>query len=182
MPTQKKIETVQKLTDKLVKTKSVVLLNYQGLTHAKMEELRRAVKKVGGDFVVVKNTLFKLAAGQSHRKTLEGLTNQLSGATALLLSFEDDFLPLKEVAGFIKKFQLPTLKIGVLEDRTFSDKELISVAALPNKEVLLGQLAWQISSPLVRLTSALNWNLQKLVLTLKAIEQTKQTSQPKEVN
>ena len=174
MPAQKKISTVENLNDRLTKAKSVVLTNHQGLTHQQMEQLRRLVKKAGGDFIVVKNSLLKLAAKQTQQAAYENLAQSLTGATALLLSYGDVFSPLKEVAAFIKKFQLPSFKIGLLENQTLNDQELMSAATLPSKEVLLANLIWQIKSPLSRLAHACAWNIQKLALTLKAIETAKQ--------
>lgn len=170
MSTPKKIEKVEKITEKLTRAKTVILTNYQGLTHHQIEELKRGIKKVGGDFVVVKNTLFKLALKKINRPRLASLTGDLSGPTALLLSYEDEIQPLKEVNRCLQQFQLPILKAGIVGDQVLTGEELIAIAALPSKEVLLARFTFQLASPLYRLQNALSLNLQKLVLTLKMIE------------
>lgn len=173
MPTAKKIETVQKLTEKLTGAKSVVLADYRGLTHHQLEELKRAVKKAKGEFVIAKNTLLKLASKQINKPSIENMTKDLTGPTGLLLSYEDQILPLKEMAGFAKQHKLPVFKIGVLEDKILTAEELITVTTLPTKEVLIGQFIGQLSSPLYRLTNALSWNLRRLTLTLNELAKQK---------
>lgn len=170
MATQKKIETVQKLTEKLTQAKSVVLANYQGLTHRQLEDLRKAAKTAGGDFMVVKNTLLERAILTTKYQLP---TANSPGPTALLLSYKDELAPLQAVASFIKQFQLPILKIGTLAGKLLNGEELLAITRLPSKEVLLAQLTGQLASPLYRLHHALTWNLQRLALTLKAIENTK---------
>lgn len=173
MPNQKKIETLQKLTEKLAKAKTFVLTDYRGLTHQQMEKLRKGVKKAGGDFIVAKNTLLKLAVEKTNLPQGPELESQLFGPIAILVSYQDEIAPLKEVARFIKQFQLPALKIGLLSGKIIEAKELIAIANLPGREVLLERLVGQLNSPLYRLHYALTWNLRKLVLTLKAVENTK---------
>lgn len=170
MPTVKKIETVQKLAEKLARAKSVVLANYQGLSHRQLEELRKTAKAAEGDFMVVKNTLLDRAILTTNYQLP---TTDFSGPTALLLSYHDEIAPLQAIAKFIKQFQLPTLKIGVLAGKLLHGEELLAITRLPSKEVLLAQLTGQVASPLYRLHHALRWNLQRLVLTLKALENTK---------
>lgn len=170
MPTAKKIETVQKLIEKLTGAKSVVLADYRGLTHHQLEELKRAVKKAKGEFVIAKNTLLKLASKQINKPSIENLTKDLTGPTGLLLSYEDQILPLKEIAGFAKQHKSPVFKIGVVEDKILTAEELTAVSVLPGKDVLLAQLTGQLATPLYRLQNVLFWNLQKLILTLKALE------------
>ncbi|MDP3998915.1 MAG: 50S ribosomal protein L10 [bacterium] len=173
MPTQKKIETVAKLAEKLASAKSVILTDYHGLTHQQIEQLRKTIKKVDGDFIVAKNTLLARTFTDTNYQLLATTAQPLSGPTALLLSYKDELSPLQALAGFIKQFQLPVLRIGILDGKLLNGEELIAITKLPPKGVLLAQLVWQLSSPLYRLHHALQWNLQKLVLTLKAVENSK---------
>lgn len=173
MPTQKKIDSVGNLIEKLARARAIVLTDYHGLTHRQLEDLKKAVKKAAGDFIIVKNTLLKIASEKAGPPQIKDLTSNLSGPTALLLSYQDELLPLREVARFLKQFQLPVLKSGLLENKLLTGEELVAIAALPAKEVLIGQLLGQLNSPLARLHYALTWNLQKLVLTLKAVEKSK---------
>ena len=152
----------------MAQAKSVILADYQGLTHRQLEDLRKAVKKVGGDFTVVKNTLLKHALESTNYKILT--TESLTGPTAVLFSPDEGILPLKEVAAWNLKFQLPSLKIGILSGKVLTGEELLTLARLPAKEVLIGQLVGQMKTPIYRLHRVLSWNIQRLVMTLRILE------------
>ena len=53
---------VSELSEKIKKAKAVVLTDYRGLTHKQSEELHQAIKKAGGEFVVAKNSLLRIAS------------------------------------------------------------------------------------------------------------------------
>lgn len=173
MATQKKIEAVEKLIEKLSQAKTIVLADYQGLNHQQLEDLRKAVKRAKGDFVVVKNNLLKIASEKTGLSKLSTLVSDQSGPIALLLAYDDEILPLKEIASYAKQFRFPSLKTGILSGELLNSDQLAVVAALPGKEVLLGRVVGQIKSPLSGLHNALSWNLRKLTLTLNAIQKQK---------
>ena len=85
---QKKVSVVSQLKYKVFKAKAIVLTDYRGLTHKQLEDLRKVVKKVDAEYVVVKNSLLKIA----------GVDNVPSGTLAVLFSYGDEFAPLKAVA------------------------------------------------------------------------------------
>lgn len=158
MANAKNIAIVTSLKEKLSKAKSVVLADYRGLTHKQAEELHKAVKKAGGEFLVAKNSLLKIAGGW-----------QLKDPTAVLLAYEDELAPLKELAKTIKFLGLPKIKFGFIGQKQYSDTEIDAISKLPAKEVLQAQLVSRFSSPLYGLAYSLNYNLQKLVFVLKAV-------------
>lgn len=159
MANQKNIDIATSLKDKLSKAKSVVLTDYRGLTHKQAEDLHRAVKKAGGEYLVAKNSLLKIAGGY-----------QLSGPTAVLLAYEDELAPLKELAKTIKNLTLPKIKLGFIGGKEYSDTEIDTIAKLPAKEALQAQLVSQLSSPLYGLAYTLNANIAKLVYVLKGVK------------
>ena len=170
MPSQKKINLVTKLAEKAGRAKSLVFTNYQGLTHKQLEGLKKALKGVDAELVVTKNTLLKLALGPL---TLKLETLNLEGPTATLFSYSNPLPALKELARTIKSLKLPTIKFGILEGQALTGEEVLTLATLPPRELLLAQLFGQIKTPIYGLHRALNWNIQRLTLMLKAIEKTK---------
>src|SRR3990167_11224473 len=93
MATTKKIETVKAIFDKLSKANSVVLTNYQGLTHKQLEDLRKLLKTKNAEFVITKNTLLLRALGEFLHLDKPDL--DLSSQTATMFSYEDEVEPLK---------------------------------------------------------------------------------------
>lgn len=183
---QKKIETVGKLSAELSKAKGLVFTDYQGLTHKQIENLKKAVKPLEANFSVTKNTLLKIALEKQNLKTSkafffaesEQIENEkdFEGPTGTLFIYGDIVEPLKKLAKSIKDFNLPKVKFGILDGQALSADQVLKLASLPSREALLAQFVGGLKSPLFGLHRALNWNLQKLVMTLKQIEKSKGVS------
>lgn len=170
---QKKEKIVAELKEKVEKSQALVFTNYEGMTHKQIETLKKALKKADAELVIAKNTLIKLALDQSQNSKVKTQNPELEAPTATIFAFKDTILPLKEIAKMIKELKLPIIKSGIFDGKLMSDKEVEKLSTLPSKEVLLTQVVYGLKSPIIGLHRALNWNLQKLVLTLNAIEKTK---------
>ena len=167
MQKQQKIQTVLELKEKLAKAKSLVLTDYRGLTHQQLEQIKKGLKIVGAEFLVTKNTLLKISL---ERPPLLRLTDFLNGPTATLLSYQDEVSPLSVLAKFIKTFGLPKIKIGLINDKAYDEKQVLQIAGLPSREILLATLVNRLKSPVYGLHYALNYNINKLALILKNIK------------
>ena len=167
--TQRKIDAVTELTDKIGKAKSIVLADYRGLKHKQLEELRRALKKTDADFSVTKNRLFAKALGDK-AKSIEG---QLKESTAALFAYADEVAPLTVLLKFFKTAGFGKTKGGLLGDKVLTDADVTKLAALPARPVLLAQLVGQLNAPIQGLHYALNWNFNKLVWALNSIKEKK---------
>ncbi len=156
---------VTEIKELLSKSKSVAVVDYKGLKVSQISELRKAIKKAGGHMLVTKNTLFKIASGHTDLK--------LEGTSAFVFSMNDEVSALKIVADYAKKNQLPTFKLGILEDRVLTATEVAELSALPDKPTMVAKLLGTVKSPLFALTYNLNWNITKLVRTIDAVRQSK---------
>lgn len=169
MATQKKIDTVRELSQKLSKAKAFVMADYRGLKHKQLEDLRKLLKKTEGEFIVAKNRLFKRVLGDKAKD----LETHLHDTTALLFSYTDDFAPLKELLKFFKTAGFGRAKAGVFGGELYNEKDVARFAALPTRQMLLGQLASQLNAPIQGLHYALSWNMTKLVYALNAVKENK---------
>ena len=166
MKKQDKVTFVDDLTQKLQGAKSIVLVNYSGLSVKAQQELKAKLSEVGGKLLVVKNTLLKLA-GQKAKLDENTLKDEvLSGQTALLLASDDPIAPLQVLSRFAKENETPKLKVGIVENKFFDSASLSQLSNLPSRDVLLGQLLGSLMSNLYGLVGTLNNPLQKLVYTL----------------
>ena len=165
MVKQDKVYTVQNLTEKLKQAKAVVLADYHGLKVSQMAELRQNIKKNGGEFEVIKNTLLDRAAEESQIKIEPDV---LQGPTAVLWAYEDQISPLKTLVDFTKANDLPKIKFGLLDQVIIPVEKIKQLASLPSKEELKAKFVGVLQSPLYGLNQALSWNLKKLVFILKA--------------
>jgi large subunit ribosomal protein L10 len=168
---QKKIDIVADLNQKLAKAKAVIFTNYQGITHKQLEALKKAIKPLDAEYVVAKNSLVLRALDENKIK-LEG-ENPLEGPTGTMLIYADVIGPLKQLAKTIKELGIPSVKLGIMENKFLTGEQILKISTLPSRETLLTQIAVGLKSPISGLHRALNWNLQKLVMTLGAVAKAK---------
>ncbi len=181
MATQKKIDTVQSLTDKVSRAKAIVLVDYRGLKHKQLEDLRKALKKIEAEFTIAKNRLFKRALRQSSGQALrqssgqalgdkaEKLAESLSQTTAILFSYADEVAPIKELLKFFKTAGAGSAKAGLLGNNLLSDADVTKLSSLPSRDMLLGTLVRQLGAPIQGLHYALSWNINTLVWAMNAM-------------
>ena len=175
-PHPKKAEIVEKVTGKLNKARAFFLTDYKGLTHKQLEDLRKSLKKVEADLLVVKNTLFKISLDKTEKTTKENkekLYESLKDSNAAFFAYGDPLAAVKELFNFSKSFYLPKVRIGVLENKLTTSADFDKLAILPSKDILLATLFAGLKSPIYGLHNSLNWNLQKIVIVLNNIKNKK---------
>lgn len=152
---------VEDLTARIKDAKSLVVVDYQGLPVKELNRLRDAVKEAGGKFIVVKNTLLRLAL---QKTTPEGL----AGPTAVVFAEGDELAPLQALGRSIQETERPALKFGIFGDTNYGAEKLLVLSRLPGREALYVQLLGTIVAPKHALVGTLQGNLQKLVYILNA--------------
>lgn len=165
----KKATIVAEIEQKVEKAKGMVFTNYTGLTHKQLETFKREIKKADADFVVSKNTLLKRALEKSPSSDLKS-KEKMDGQTGTMFLYGDIVAPLKTLAKLIKELQKPEIKYGYLDGKVVTSAEVIKISSLPSREQLIAQLVGAMKSPIYGLHRSLQWNIQKFVLILKAIE------------
>jgi len=180
MPSQRNINQLDQLKQKLGRARSVVFADYAGLSVGQQTELRSKVREAGGEFTVAKNTLLALALREKITQVanVTQVTQALAGPTAVLFSYQDEVMPLKVMVEFAKGAEKPafaeasagkpTVKGGFLGRQELTAEQVLELAKLPGKNELLAQLLWGLQSPTYGLVNVLQGNLRKLVLVLKA--------------
>ena len=130
----------QQIIDEIKQTTSdastIVLFDYRGLTDNESKELRRALREVGSDYKVFKNTLMKRAF---HDLDIN-LDESLEGPSALAYG-SDAIAPIKVLSEFAKTHSALVLKVGVVDGEVSDDKQLAELAKIPSRDGLLTMLA-----------------------------------------
>ncbi|MGA8618577.1 MAG: 50S ribosomal protein L10 [Candidatus Sulfotelmatobacter sp.] len=159
----KKREQVEKLSKDLKDVSNAVVATYTKLTVAQDYELRKALRGAGAKYKVVKNTLAELAAKGT--KVEPGLKN-LSGVTSIAYTTGDPVAMAKALTKYAKDTPEFTFKVGVVEGRVISIKEIEALASMPSKDELMSKLLFLINAPaqrLVTVTNAVGRNLAVVV-------------------
>ncbi len=171
---EKKIAIVAEVAEKVAKAKAMVFTNYQGLTHRQLEEMKKELRKADAQYAVIKNTLLKRAISEKvNKEVVEENASQFEQPTGTLFAYSDPVAPLKVLAKLIKDFEKPQIKFGLLDGKVITDKEVLKLSTLPTRDVLIAQLLGMMQSPIQNFHRALNWNLQKFVMTLGAVAKQK---------
>jgi large subunit ribosomal protein L10 len=120
---------------------------------------------------VVKNTLAERAAKGTK---VEGALKDLAGVTSIAYTTGDPVAMAKALAKYAKDTPEFTFKVGVVEGRVISIKEIESLATMPSKEELMSKLLFLINAPAQRLATAINAVPRDLAVVInQAVEQKK---------
>ena len=134
---QKKV-VVSGLIEELRDAKSIIFVDYRGITVEQDTEMRAAMRKADVKYKVVKNNLVKLAMKELG---VSGVDEVFDGPTAVAFSSSDVVAPAKTVNDFAKKITAVEIKAGIMEGKAVSLEEIKALAELPSKEALLASLA-----------------------------------------
>jgi large subunit ribosomal protein L10 len=140
-----KVTAVAELTERFQASSGAVLTEYRGLTVAQLAELRQAL---GGNatYSVVKNTLTKIAANEAG--VAADLTQMLQGPSAIAFVQGDVVEAAKGLRDFSRANPFLVIKGGVLDGKTLTPDEIVKLADLEPREVLLAKLAGAMKASL----------------------------------
>ena len=135
---------VQEITELVSDAKSVVLVDYRGITVDDDTKLRKELRENGVTYKVFKNTLVKLAVKDT---AFEPLTGDLEGPTAIAVSKDDPTTPARIISDYCKKINALSMKAGVVDGTYYDNKGIYVIASIPGREVLLSKFMGSIQSP-----------------------------------
>ncbi len=170
MPSQKNIDEVKVLTDKLETASAVYFTDYLGLDVESITNLRSEFFHASVEFRVTKNTLLKLAAD---KMKIEGLDNYLVGSTAIAISFDEPTSPAKVLKSFTKEYDKPNVKAILFDGEVLEGSEYKKFANLPSKDELLSKFVIMLNSPMTILARTLSSPMGNLVNVLNSLKNEK---------
>jgi large subunit ribosomal protein L10 len=128
---------VAELTEDFRSASATVLTEYRGLTVTSMKELRRSLG-ANTKYSVVKNTLTKIAAKNAGVEISDDL---LVGPSAVAFIKGDAVEAAKSLKNFQKENPLLVIKGGIFEGKNVTTADIMKLADLESREVLLAKLA-----------------------------------------
>lgn len=149
MPTAQKAQTIEQAKEWYAKASGVVFTDYRGLKVKELQALRRDLRKKGAEIHVLKNTLFRIAAGD---ETTIGLPDEFhNGPTAVAFIFENEPDCAKVLVDFATSSKKLVVKGGLFGGRALSAKEVEQLSKLPPRDVLIAQVIGAVAAPLSNL-------------------------------
>jgi len=153
---------VAELTEDFRSANATVLTEYRGLSVTSMKELRRSLGATT-KYSVVKNTLTKIAAKNAGVEIDDAL---LAGPSALAFVKGDPIDAAKSLKNFAKENPFLVIKGGIFEGKPVTTAEIMKLADLESREVLLSKLA-----------GAMKGSLAKAIRTIDALRLKKEAAE-----
>jgi large subunit ribosomal protein L10 len=151
----KKQAEVDAVVKNLKDAKSVVVIDYLGLTVEEVTNMRAELREQGASMKVIKNTILRRAADAAG---IEGIEDLFAGPTAIAFSEEDPVAPAKVAAKYAKDVESVEIKGGMIEGKVATLEEIQNLATLPSRDGLLSMLVSVLQAP-----------VRDFALTVKAI-------------
>lgn len=149
---------VEEIKNHAKDAKSIVLVDYKGLTVAEVTELRDAFRKAGATYKVYKNRLMKIAFEDLGIKFDDNL---LEGTTAVAFHSEDPIVPAKIAVDGEGKYKALKVKAAWFDGKQLNDAQTKALASIPSREVLVAQLLGMLTMPMRGLAVALKQIAEK---------------------
>ncbi len=166
MARQDKATVVADISQRLDSSSATVLTEYRGLTVGQLKELRRALG-AETQYTIVKNTLTKRAAEQAG---IEGLDEYLTGPSALAFVDGDIVAAAKGLKAFAKDHPALVIKAGYMEGRVIPAGDVLKLADLESREVLLAKLAGAMQASAQQAVSLLAAPLSQAARAVGALQ------------
>ncbi len=157
---------VEEITEKIKASRSVVFVDYVGLTVAEASQLRNKCREAGCEYKVYKNTLVRKAFNELGYKDFD---SDLNGPTAIAFS-NDETSGAKIMVAAAKDFENKITLKSAFVDNSYVDKNGVkALATMPSKEELLAKLLGSLQAPVANLAGVLSNMLAGLPRALKAV-------------
>jgi large subunit ribosomal protein L10 len=166
MNREEKATAIEEIAAQIEGADAIFAVDYRGISVPQAAELRAKLREADASFKVVKNRLTKIAAEKAGEERLAEL---LEGPTALTFVRGDTAMAAKAISSFNKEHEVLTFKGGFMDSLSLDEDAFKSIARLPGRDVLNGQLAGVVASPLTGLVRGLGSMIQGLALQLGQI-------------
>jgi large subunit ribosomal protein L10 len=163
-----KEEQLVKLNDQFG-SKKAVFVDYQGLSVKELENLRNSLEEKGVKFIVVKNTLAKIALKNAGIE----VDNEILKKPVAVAFADDEVTPSKEIKNFTKLHEKLEILGGVIESEFVPTSTIEALALLPSREELYAKVVGSIASPLSGLVNVMAGNIRGLVSVLNQYKESR---------
>ncbi len=163
---EEKKQLVEELKEKIGSAKSIVIVDYKGLSVFEDTELRKTLREANVEYRVLKNRLMQKAFNELGYSDFD---EALNGPTAVAFANGDPVAPAKILLESADKTKKLTVKCGMIDGSYITTDGVKELATLPPKEVLLAKLLGTLEAPISSLARVLNETVAGLARVLNAI-------------
>lgn len=167
MVRKEKIEKVDEIRKLFEDSHGLLFINHSGLKVEDSIQIRRKLSEVNSCLKVVKNTLALIAS----QKVFEEMDFEeiFKGPTSVVVSMKDIVATARVLKELSREYETLSIKGGVIENRLVGPEVIETISNLPDREVLLTNLAVSMKLPIYMLVSVLSNIIRSLLLVLNTI-------------
>lgn len=166
-----KEELVKIYRERINNSKSVFIIKPAGITANESVQIKKDLISVGSSYNVVKNSIFSIALEQEGLPAVENLD---ANEHAVVFAGENISEASKVINTFAKDTGRVEIQAGIYDKNLISGEEVVKLAELPSKDVLIAQVLNLFNAPLTGFVNVINANTRNLVYVMKAIADNKQ--------
>lgn len=171
-PQERKKELVKMYREKLKDSTTILIVKPVGVTVNQSTQLKKDLYALDSNYNIVKNTLFKIALQEEGLPELDYLS---SGEHAVIFTNDQVSEAAKIISAFAKETKNKVeIQGGLLDGEAISGEQVVSLANLPSKDQLIGQLLSVMNGPARNFVIVLQGNVREMVYVLNAIAEAKQ--------
>lgn len=171
MPSQRNIELYNEIKEIYKRYgRNLVFVDFTGMTVGSINALRKEIKKKGGFYKVIKNTL-----GYKFFKNDVGIDvpEVFRGVNGVIFIDDNGFFEILRFLVRLEKDSPIKLKNSLFEGKVYDRDGTIELSKLPSKAELVGYVVGAIGGGVSSFVYTINNVVQSFVLVLKAIEDKK---------
>lgn len=147
-----KKELVESIKSELKEAKSIIFVDYRGITVAEDTKMRKEFRENGVTYKVFKNRLLvralnDLGITDYDPKMFEGTTAVAFGA--------DEVAPARIFCNHSTNLKKMTVKFGIVDGRVYDKAQVEELAKIPSKDVLIAMLLGTLNAPVAAMARAL---------------------------
>jgi large subunit ribosomal protein L10 len=161
---------IKEIGSRFNSAQTLIVTKYKGLSAQDINDLRKELKKITGEYLVVKDSMAMKALADSANN---GIAEFVQGEVGIAMYKSDPGIITKILVKFSKEHEFLKICGGFADGAVLSKQDIAAIAALPSREVLLAKLANVLNSPIQGLAGSLNGIICKLLYALNGIKDKK---------
>jgi len=150
-----------------------IITTFMGSSVADLEILRKNLKRISSEYLVVKNSVLKVVFD---KLKLSEETSKIESGMGISFSGDDLVASCKTVVTFAKDHSKFKIKGAVMEGKSITVERINELAKIPARNVLLTQIVVTMKSPITGFVNVLSGTLRKFVYCVDAIRVQKSKS------
>jgi len=166
-----KEKMVDEIVSRINEHPNFVITSYMGSSVADLEGLRKSLRKSSSDYLVVKNSILKVAFD---KLKLSEESSKIESGMGISFSGSDIIATCRALATFASTHDKFKIKGAIVDGKPLAAERVKVLASLPSKEVLLSRVFAGMKSPITGFANVLSGVLRKFVYVVDAIKSSKQ--------